>query len=235
MEITTYNKNFAIKKSLVETTHLLIFLIYMAFLPANAWANSIEQKFISAGLVDIASVDSSIQVSLVNSDPKKNFFRENYYKGLQKAYLRKAVALKISQAQKILKNKYPAYSLQILDAARPRSVSRAMYKKMKGTKFENYVANPAKGSMHNYDIAVDITIIDNNEQELDMGLSPFNKSTLDIYWQFLKMKMGSKLSKKQKENRALLAKVMLRAGFYPLSHEWWHFNGLKKSKSKATI
>lgn len=207
-------------------------LIIFTCLPVAASSNTIEQKFINAGLVDIASIDKSIQVNLVNSDPRKNFFRENYYQGLQKAYLRKRVALKLSKAQKILKIKKPSYSLQILDAARPRSVSKAMYKKMKGTKSEKYVANPKKGSMHNYGIAVDLTIVDENGQELDMGLSPFNKSTLEIYWQYLKMKIGIKLSKEQRANRKMLADVMKAAGFYPLSHEWWHFNGLEKQKAR---
>ena len=58
--------------------------------------------------------------------------------------------------------------MQILDAARPRSVSRAMWEKMKGTKFERYVANPEKGSMHNYGCAVDLSIMKKNEL-LDMG------------------------------------------------------------------
>jgi D-alanyl-D-alanine dipeptidase len=77
-----------------------------------------------------------------------------------------------------------------------------------------------------------ITIVDKNAQELDMGLSPFNKSTLEIYWQFVKMKMGLPLSEAQKANRKLLSSVMLAAGFYPLSHEWWHFNGIKKQKAR---
>jgi D-alanyl-D-alanine dipeptidase len=217
---------------MLQTIIYSFLVIVFTYFPVAAYPNSIEQKFINAGLVDIATIDKSIQVDLVNSDPRKNFFRENYYQGLQRAYLRKTVALKLSKAQKLLKNKYPSYSLQILDAARPRSISKAMYKKMKGTKFEKYVANPAKGSMHNYGIAVDITIIDKNTQELDMGLSPFNKSTLEIYWQFVKMKMGLMLSKEQKANRKLLSDVMLATGFYPLSHEWWHFNGLEKQKAR---
>ena len=80
----------------------------------------------------------------------------------------------------ILKRSHTDYSLQILDAARPRSVSRAMYEQMKGTRFERFVANPSKGSMHNYGIAVDITIVDGNGEELDMGISPFKRSTTRI-------------------------------------------------------
>ena len=197
-----------------------------------AHANAIEKKFINAGLVDVNSIDNTIQVDLVNSDPKKNYFRENYYNGLNKAYLRKEVATMLSNAQKILKTNHPKFSLLILDAARPRSVSKMMYEKMQGTKFEKYVANPKKGSMHNYGIAVDITIVDEKNKELDMGFSPFRKNTLELYWQFAKMKMGFKLSMDQTENRKLLSDTMKKAGFIPLSFEWWHFNGMSKDQAR---
>ncbi len=197
-----------------------------------AQANEIESKFIKAGLVDIHTINSAIQVDLVNSDPKKNYFREKYYNGLNKAYLRKEVAIKLSSAQRILNNNHPMLSLLILDAARPRSVSKMMYEKMKGTIFEKYVANPKKGSMHNYGIAVDITIVDEKGKELDMGFSPFRKSTLELYWQFAKMKMGFNLNKEQTKNRELLADTMKKAGFLPLSFEWWHFNGMPKDQAR---
>jgi len=200
--------------------------------PSLGQSNEIENKFIDAGLVDINTIDHSIQVDLVNSDPKKNYFREDYYEGLTRAYLRKEVALKLLKAQKILKAKYPGYSLLILDAARPRSVSKLMYEKMKGTKFEKYVADPKNGSMHNYGIAVDITIVDEKGQELDMGFTPFRKNTLEIYWQFIKMKMSSKLTKEQAANRKFLSDTMKSAGFLPLSHEWWHFNGMPKDEAR---
>jgi len=202
------------------------------FVGSIAQANEIENKFVGAGLVDVSSIDNTIQVDLVNSDPKKNYFRENYYNGLNKAYLRKEVAIKLAKAQKILKRDHPKFSLLILDAARPRSISKMMYEKMKGTKFEKYVANPKKGSMHNYGIAVDITIVDEKGKELDMGYSPFRKSTLELYWQFVKMKVGFKLNKEQTENRKLLTDTMKKAGFIPLSFEWWHFNGMHKDVAR---
>jgi len=211
-----------------------IIIIASLFLSVGniAQANKIENKFIKSGLVNINTINSSIQVDLVNSDPQKNYFRENYYNGLNKAYLRKEVAIKLSSAQRILKTNHPKFSLLILDTARPRSVSKMMYEKMKGTKFEKYVANPKKGSMHNYGIAVDITIVDEKGRELDMGFSPFRKSTLELYWQFAKMKMGFKLNKEQAENRKLLSDTMKKAGFLPLSFEWWHFNGLQKDQAR---
>ncbi len=209
----------------------LLFIIALSLFSSTSaiLANEVEKKFIDAGLVDIKTFDNSIQVDLVNSNPNNNFFRENYYNGLQKAYLREEVAKKLSNAQKILHLSHPNFSLQILDASRPRSVSKMMYNKMKGTRFEKYVANPQKGSMHNYGIAVDITIIDNKGIELDMGISPFRKSNMEIYWQYAKKKIGFSLTVKQVNNRKLLTDTMIAAGFIPLSFEWWHFNGLNKT------
>lgn len=219
----------------LKFTNLIYFLFITLSLVPHAQANDIEQKFISAGLVDVNSIDKTIQVDLVNSDPKKNYFRENFYDGLNKAYLRKPIAVKLSKAQTILKSKGSSLSLQILDAARPRSVSKKMYEKMKGTKFERYVANPEKGSMHNYGIAVDVTIVEENGNELDMGFSPFRKSTREINRQFAKMQRGCKLNAEQTKNRRLLSDIMKRAGFLPLRHEWWHFNGMPKDQARKTF
>ena len=210
---------------------LLSFAILFFTYETGVCANEIEDRFIKAGLIDIHSIDKTIKVDLVNSNPDCNFFRENFYSGLRKAYLKKEVAKKLSLAQICLKSKYPDYYLLIMDAARPRSVSRLMYKKMKGTKFEKYVANPYKGSMHNYGIAVDITIVDSRGKEIDMGFSPFYKSTLAIYLGYGKLRIFG-LSEKQGQNRKLLADIMKEAGFIPLSHEWWHFNGMPKNVAR---
>jgi D-alanyl-D-alanine dipeptidase len=195
------------------------------------FANEIEKKFITAGLVEIHTVDASIIVDLVNSDPDKNYFRENFYNGLNKAYLRREIAEKLSKAQKYLRSEFPEFSIQIMDAARPRSVSKLMFDKMQGTKFEKFVANPKNGSMHNYGIAVDVTIIDATGKEIDMGFTPFYKNNLSIYWGFAKLKMTD-LSEAQKKNRKLLSTIMKKAGFIPLSYEWWHFDGMPKDKAR---
>jgi D-alanyl-D-alanine dipeptidase len=168
---------------------LLINFALVIFAYANCHANEIEKKFIEAGLVDIHTIDESIRVDLVNSNPKKNYFKENYYHGLDKAYLRREIAEKLSLAQKHLKSEFPEYSILIMDAARPRSVSKLMFKKMQGTKFEKYVANPQKGSMHNYGIAVDVTIVNATGKEIDIGFTPFYKNNLSIYWDYAKLKM----------------------------------------------
>ncbi|ETR64979.1 MAG: D-alanyl-D-alanine dipeptidase [Candidatus Magnetoglobus multicellularis str. Araruama] len=108
-----------------------------------------------------------------------------------------------------------------------------MYNELKDTKFEKFVANPQKGSMHNYGIAVDITIVDHKGKQLDMGYTPFGKNKAQLYLQYAKYKMGVPLTKTQKANRQLLADSMVSAGFIALSYEWWHFNGLSKKATRA--
>ena len=216
----------------ISKTNILLISVVLVFIAsATCHANETEKKFIEAGLVDIHTIDESIRVDLVNSDSDKNYFRENFYDGLNKAYLRREVAQKLSIAQKELKSEFPEYSILVMDAARPRSVSQLMYDKMKGTKFEKFVANPDKGSMHNYGIAVDVTIVDGSGEEIDMGFTPFYNSNLSIYWGYAKLKMFD-LSEAQKKNRELLSKIMKKAGFFPLSYEWWHFNGLPKDEAR---
>ena len=217
------------KTSKLYSIFILALFLFTSY--SYCQANEVEKKFIKAGLIDVHVIDKSIKVDLVNSDLNKNYFRENFYSGLNKAYLRKEVAKKLSTAQKHLKSQFPGYSILIMDAARPRSVSQLMYDKMKGTKFEKFVANPKKGSMHNYGIAVDVTIVDGNDKEIDMGFTPFYKSNLSIYWGYAKLKMFD-LSESQKQNRKLLSNIMKKAGFIPLSYEWWHFNGMPKDEAR---
>jgi zinc D-Ala-D-Ala dipeptidase len=104
-------------------------------------------------------------------------------------------------------------------------ISSVLAKITSGVRFEKYVANPAKGSMHNYGIAVDITIVDERGNKLDMGPSPFYSGHATIYWNYFLKKMGFGISDEQQKNHDLLKRVMLNAGFHSLSHEWWHFNG----------
>lgn len=206
-------------------------ILLLILLPVLLFSNVVEQKFLDAGLVDVHSVDSTIVVQLVNSNKRHNIFRSNFYKGLQKAYLQKVVAQKLKKAQEILQKSYPNYSLCILDAARPRSVSQSMYNALKNSEFKKFVANPNSGSMHNFGVAVDITISENGDL-LDMGPTPFFKSRAKVKALYQQQKKGAKPSVQQEQNRALLSKVMKQAGFYPLGFEWWHFNGLPKNVAR---
>ena len=64
---------------------ILVFGFFLG-MTSPARSNDIERKFIHAGLVDVSRIDPTIQVDLVNSDAKKNFFREDFYHGLKTAW-----------------------------------------------------------------------------------------------------------------------------------------------------
>jgi D-alanyl-D-alanine dipeptidase len=151
--------------------------------------------------------------------------KQDVYKDLEKAYLQEEVAGMLKQAQAYLEKEHPGYSLIIYDAARPFTVQKRMWAIVKGTNHARYVAPPdAKGSMHNYGCAVDLSVVDDKGSPLDMG-TPFDffgeaaHSTHEA-----ELVKAGKLTQRQWDNRLILRKAMHQAGFTVLKREWWHFN-----------
>lgn len=187
----------------------------------------LEVKMKQLGLVDIQSIDPSIKVALMYSSTD-NFMKRDIYGCLEKAFLNKEAALKLVKAQKLLKERYPDYSLLVCDAARPLSVQHKMWDTVKDTSRKPYIANPASGSMHNYGAAVDVTIVDSDGVQLDMG-TPVdffgNLAQPILEDQYVAQK---KLTREQISNRKLLRSVMGQGGFQGISNEWWHFNAFDR-------
>ena len=89
---------------------------------------------------------------------------------LKEAYLHPKAARALLKAQRLLRKLHPQYRLIIYDAARPLSIQGEMWNVVKGTSRNIYVSNPAHGGgLHNYGLAVDISIVDDNGKALDMG------------------------------------------------------------------
>ena len=106
------------------------------------------------------------------------------------------------------------YKIKIFDCYRPLDIQKRMWKIVPNP---DYVANPSKGSIHNRGGAVDITLVDANGKELDMG------TTFDFFgpeashnYQYLAQEI--------KANRELLKTTMVQNGFNSLDSEWWHYN-----------
>lgn len=87
--------------------------------------------------------------------------------------------------------------------------------------------------MHNDGIAVDVTNVDGNGKEIDMGFTPFYKSNLSICWGYAKLKLFG-LNYAQKNGRHILSDVMKKAGFLPLSYEWRNSNGMRRIKPEKS-
>jgi D-alanyl-D-alanine dipeptidase len=188
-------------------------------------SSELEIYFISKNLIDIASIDTSIQVSLQYSTAH-NFLKKPIYDGLKKCYLPLEVAEKLKNAQKFLKQDFPFYSLIVFDAARPLSIQKKMWNELdipNNIKI-NYLANPNDISLHNYGAAVDVGIIGENHVLLEMGTS------FDFFGELSEPKKekmfykNGKLTKEAYANRLLLRGIMTKAGFFSITSEWWHFN-----------
>ncbi|MFR9166712.1 MAG: M15 family metallopeptidase [Dysgonomonas sp.] len=192
---------------------------------------TLETYLDSIGLVCVTEEDSTILIELKYATTD-NFTGNILYEDLNTAYLHPFAMDKLKKAQRMLQEKNPQYSLLVYDAARPLSVQAKMYESVKDTKYRAYVANPSRTGLHNYGMAVDLTIYDKSaNQPLDMGseFDHFGKLA-GINNEDLFLSQGL-LSKVQVENRRLLRSVMKQAGFYPIRGEWWHFNASTLSEA----
>jgi len=191
---------------------------------------SLEQSMINAGLVNIKEVDSSIVVQLKYSSTD-NFMGTDVYGNLENCYLQKEVAAKLVLAQMLLKSKFPYYSLIVYDGARPRKVQQVMWDIVKVAPGEKtkYLSSPLFGSLHNFGAAVDLSIVDAEGREIDMGTKFDYFGELAYPEKEEQMLKEGRLSGKQVENRKLLRNCMIQAGFSPLETEWWHFNSCSRS------
>jgi zinc D-Ala-D-Ala dipeptidase len=162
-----------------------------------------------------------------------NFTGENLYGEFNRAFLHRIAADKLAAAAANLRAVHADYRLIIFDALRPRSVQRRLWDKVKGTEQQEYVADPDKGSVHNFGFAVDLSIVDGRGIQLDMGtafddFTPLAQPQLEA-----KYLEAGKLSQVQLANRQLLRKVMEDAGFIQLPIEWWHYDALPKAQVLA--
>ena len=140
-------------------------------------------------------------------------------------------ALKNAQAEFIRLG----YCIKVFDAYRPQ---RAVDDFMQWTNVENDTVMKqkyypqldkknlipqgyiAEKSGHSRGSTLDLSLIyldeENKRQEVDMGGS----------WDFFGERSHygyPEISLEQKENRALLQKIMIKHGFLPYAKEWWHF------------
>ena len=199
---------------------------------ARPLSSPLEQQMIDQGLTNVQSLDSTIRVDLRYSTTN-NFVGVDVYGDLENAYLQPEPARMLAQANAYLKQQHPDYSLYIFDAARPRQVQQILWDTLDYPAAEKpkYVADPQKGSIHNYGAAVDLTIAGPDGEPLDMG-TPYDYFGVLAYpTQEATMLAQGKLTQAQVDNRKLLRTVMGQAGFSPIKTEWWHFNAFSRTEA----
>jgi D-alanyl-D-alanine dipeptidase len=162
-----------------------------------------------------------------------NFVHADVYGAFTHAYLRRAGAAELAAAVAILEREHPGWKLLIWDALRPRSVQRIFWAKVVGTPQQDYVANPDTGSIHNFGLAVDLTLLDASGHQLDMGtgFDAFTDVARTDHEEALVT--SGRLSEAEEANRLILRGLMTRAGFRTILEEWWHFDALPPAEVKA--
>ena len=126
---------------------LLVVCINLAYTPCFPSSTNKPVQYVTEAMVDVSQLNSSIIVQLIDSTPD-NFLNSDVYGDLETCYLRRGAEM-LNKAQLVL-DKRTGYKLILYDCLRPRSVQYDMWRLVKETEQESYVADPATGSIHNF-------------------------------------------------------------------------------------
>lgn len=153
-----------------------------------------------------------------------NFMKTDVYGEVRACYLHKEAAQRLELAFQKLQSLAPGYKFLLFDCLRPGSAQKILWAYVKGTPEQKYVADPARGSIHSYGLAIDLSLADEKGIEVDMG-TPFDQfdALAEPQHEERFLKEG-RLSQAQIKNREILRQAMSHGGFRGLPHEWWHFD-----------
>ena len=177
-------------------------------------------------------------INITSENPRIIFEPKYYNSGIvgsvKDCYVRESVYQRLLSALEFLPE---GYGFKIFDAWRPYAVQKFLFDKQVDylcvsegldintaqEQAKKFVSFPVKDSsvpfVHSTGGAVDLTVIDNNRKELNMGtgFDDFTDSTATDYFE-------KTLNDEIKNNRRLLYSVMIKAGFTNYPSEWWHYD-----------
>lgn len=167
---------------------------------------------------------------------ESQYFKRGIAGSTKECWARQTVAQKLLEAE----SKLPTgYRFKIFDAYRPivvQSILWSFYRNQVAAQNKTltdeeidklttfFVSKPSydieRPSLHNTGGAIDLTIVDNDNQELNMG-SQFDEFS-DRAWSnhFEVYEKNEEI----RNNRRLLYNVMLSSDFTNLPSEWWHYD-----------
>jgi len=158
----------------------------------------------------------------------RNFVGRDLYGTLDCAWLHRLAAEGLERSAALLALEAPGHRLLILDALRPHRVQVQLWDHLDGTGLRQYVADPARGSIHSFGMALDATLIDATGRELDMG-SGFDEMTELSHPKLEAQHLASgTLTPAQLQHRELLRRVLTAGNFNGIDNEWWHFDMLDR-------
>jgi D-alanyl-D-alanine dipeptidase len=177
---------------------------------------------------------AGIAVDLRYATPH-NFTGRDLYSPFDCAWLHREAAAALERAVAWLARHAPGHTLLVLDALRPQRVQQQLWDALEGTDLRLYLADPARGSIHSYGMALDVTLLDAAGRELDMGTGFDDMTALShpaLEQGFL---LSGALSAAQVAHRRLLRDAMAVAGFVGIDTEWWHFDCGDRNRVRQTF
>jgi len=191
--------------------------------------DNVESLSITAVPIDY---DTSLWSEVIRLDPRlstdlryataNNFVEEIMY-DCPRCFLRPEAATALQKVH--TKLIAAGYHIKLLDCYRPKSVQEKLWAKKPNAA---YVTPPKKGSMHNRGFAVDVTLINTQGKEMDMG-SPFDYFGRQAHQDYYD------LEPEVLARRKLLRETMAQFGFKHIRTEWWHYSYQGPYKSPFKI
>jgi zinc D-Ala-D-Ala dipeptidase len=160
-------------------------------------------------LVEISAADYGVEIDLVYATPR-NFTGQPIYRQAR-CFLNADAALGLKRAVALAAPL--GLRLRVLDAFRP---SEAQWVLWNHTPDPNFIADPRRGSPHSRGAAIDLTLLDSQGQELNMGTGFDDLRPLSHHG-------STALSPLAQRNRLLLLGLMTAAGWDFYRNEWWHY------------
>jgi len=153
-----------------------------------------------------------------------NFVGRDLYSPLDCGWLHRDAAAALERSLDWLATARPDHALLVIDALRPQRVQEELWASLQGTELQGYLANPVRGSIHSFGMAVDVTLVDASGRELDMGTGFDDMTERSHPALEATMLARSELTTAQVANRALLRDAMQHGGWRGIDSEWWHFD-----------
>jgi len=170
-------------------------------------------------LASLGAVEHDLRYASSN-----NFDGRVLYDGIDCAWLRAEAAAGLEAAAAWLAREHVGQRLLVLDALRPQRVQEAIWRDVAGTPAALYFANPERGSIHSFGMAVDVTLRDATGRELDMGsgfdeMTPASHPALEA-----EQLAAGAITPGHIAARTILRGAMAAGGFTGIPTEWWHFD-----------
>ena len=171
-------------------------------------------------IIEINTVTHDVDFDLAYAT-NRNFTSQPVYANAV-CYLHREAADKLETAVQLANEL--GLRIKIFDALRP---SEAQWVLWNHTPDPDFLADPRRGSPHSRGVAIDLTLLDQNGQELEMG------TAFDAFTP-LSHHGNTGIRPSAQQNRYTLLGLMIAAGWDCYLNEWWHYQ-LFKSRDYPLI